>query len=53
MRAPRGCRGGPDAALRPALARVLDGLDRADAADVFSAIAGANPGGLGHAPSMT
>jgi triphosphoribosyl-dephospho-CoA synthase len=39
-----------DAPLRPALARVLDRLDRADAADVFSAIAAANPGGLGHAP---
>ena len=37
-------------ALRPALARVLDRLDRADAADVFSAIAAANPGGLGRAP---
>ena len=42
-----------DAALRPALARVLDGLDRADAADVFSAIAAANPGGLGRAPGTT
>ena len=40
----------PDAALRPALARVLDGLDRADARDVFFAIAVANPGGLGRAP---
>jgi triphosphoribosyl-dephospho-CoA synthase len=40
----------PDAALRPALARVLDRLDRADAQDVFSAIAAANPGGLGRAP---
>jgi triphosphoribosyl-dephospho-CoA synthase len=39
-----------DAPLRPALARVLDSLDRADAADVFSAIAAANPGGLGSAP---
>ena len=39
-----------DALLRPALARVLDRLDRADAADVFSAIAAANPAGLGHAP---
>lgn len=38
-----------DVALRPALARVLDNLDRADAADVFSAIAAANPGGLGRA----
>src|ERR1700690_594420 len=38
-----------DAALRRALARVLDGLDRADAADVFFAIAAANPGGLGRA----
>src|SRR5271165_7365185 len=36
-------------ALRPALAGVLDGLDKADAADVFSAIAAANPGGLGRA----
>jgi triphosphoribosyl-dephospho-CoA synthase len=39
-----------DAPLRSALARVLDRLDRADAADVFSAIAAANPGGLGRAP---
>jgi triphosphoribosyl-dephospho-CoA synthase len=39
-----------DAALRPALARVLDGFDRTDAADVFAAIAAANPGGLGRAP---
>ena len=38
-----------DAPLRPALARVLDGLDLSDAADVFSAIAAANPGGLGRA----
>jgi triphosphoribosyl-dephospho-CoA synthase len=36
-----------DLALRPALAGVLDSLDRADAANVFSAIAAANPGGLG------
>ena len=36
-------------ALRPALAGVLDDLDRADAADAFSAIAAANPGGLGRA----
>ncbi len=40
----------PDLALRPALAKVLDRLDREDAADVFSAIAAANPGGLGSAP---
>ena len=40
----------PDDALRPALMRALDGLDRADAADVFAAIAAANPGGLGRAP---
>ncbi len=40
----------PDVALRPALARRARGLDRADAADVFSAIAAANPGGLGRAP---
>jgi triphosphoribosyl-dephospho-CoA synthase len=38
-----------DRALRPALASVLDALDRADAADVFSAIAATNPGGLGRA----
>ena len=38
------------AALRPALAQVLDRLDRADAADVFAAIAAANPAGLGRAP---
>jgi triphosphoribosyl-dephospho-CoA synthase len=36
-------------ALRRALADVLDRLDRADTADVFSAIAAANPGGLGRA----
>jgi triphosphoribosyl-dephospho-CoA synthase len=36
-------------ALRPALADVLDSLDRADAADAFWAIAAANPGGLGRA----
>lgn len=40
----------PDIALPSALAGVLDGLDRADAQDVFSAIAAANPGGLGRAP---
>ena len=40
----------PDGALRPALARVLDGLNRTDAADVFAAIAAANPGGLGRTP---
>jgi triphosphoribosyl-dephospho-CoA synthase len=40
----------PGAALRPALAGVLDGLDQADAANVFAAIAAANPGGLGRAP---
>ena len=40
----------PDALLRPALAEVLDGLDLADAANVFAAIAAANPGGLGRAP---
>jgi triphosphoribosyl-dephospho-CoA synthase len=39
-----------DNALRPALAAVLDRLDQTDAADVFSAIAAANPGGLGRAP---
>jgi triphosphoribosyl-dephospho-CoA synthase len=39
----------PDAPLRPALGEVLDGLDLSDAADVFSAIAAANPGGLGRA----
>jgi triphosphoribosyl-dephospho-CoA synthase len=39
-----------DAPLRPAMARVLDRLDLSDAADVFSAIAAANPGGLGQAP---
>jgi triphosphoribosyl-dephospho-CoA synthase len=38
-----------DRALRPALAQVLEALDRADAADVFAAIAAANPGGLGRA----
>jgi triphosphoribosyl-dephospho-CoA synthase len=40
----------PDMALRVALATVLDGLNRADAEDVFAAIAAANPGGLGRAP---
>jgi triphosphoribosyl-dephospho-CoA synthase len=39
-----------DTSLRPALARVLNGLDLSDAADVFSAIAAANPGGLGRVP---
>jgi triphosphoribosyl-dephospho-CoA synthase len=39
-----------DAPLGPALARVLDCLDRTDAQDVFAAISAANPGGLGHAP---
>ena len=38
-----------DRGLRPALAGVLDSLDQTDAADVFSAIAAANPGGLGRA----
>jgi triphosphoribosyl-dephospho-CoA synthase len=38
-----------DVPLPSALARVLDGLDLSDAADVFSAIAAANPGGLGRA----
>jgi triphosphoribosyl-dephospho-CoA synthase len=38
-----------DEALRPALAGVLDRLDKADAADVFAAIAAAKPGGLGQA----
>jgi triphosphoribosyl-dephospho-CoA synthase len=36
-------------ALRSALAKVLGGLDRGDAQEVFAAIAAANPGGLGHA----
>ena len=36
-----------DAELRPALARVLGCLDKADAEDAFHAIAAANPGGLG------
>ncbi len=36
-------------ALRPAVAGVLDSLDRADAEDAFAAIAAANPGGLGRA----
>jgi triphosphoribosyl-dephospho-CoA synthase len=40
----------PETPLLPALTRVLDRLDREDAADVFSAIAAANPGGLGRAP---
>ena len=35
--------------LRPALQRVLENLDRTDAADAFAAIAAANPGGLGRA----
>jgi triphosphoribosyl-dephospho-CoA synthase len=39
-----------DAPLRPALSRVLDGLNQEDAADVFAAIAAANPGGLGRVP---
>jgi triphosphoribosyl-dephospho-CoA synthase len=40
----------PGIVLRPALATVLDRLDRADAQDVFAAIAAANPAGLGRAP---
>jgi triphosphoribosyl-dephospho-CoA synthase len=40
----------PEMALRVALAKVLDGLDRTDATDVFAAIAAANPGGLGRTP---
>jgi triphosphoribosyl-dephospho-CoA synthase len=40
-----------EAALRGAVAQVLAALDRADAAAAFRAIAHANPGGLGHAPS--
>jgi triphosphoribosyl-dephospho-CoA synthase len=39
----------PEMALRVALAKVLDGLNRTDAEDVFAAIAAANPGGLGRA----
>jgi triphosphoribosyl-dephospho-CoA synthase len=39
----------PDATLRAALAQALDRLDRADAEDVFAAIAAANPRGLGRA----
>jgi triphosphoribosyl-dephospho-CoA synthase len=35
--------------LRAAVARVLNGLDQADAADVFAAIVEADPGGLGRA----
>ena len=35
--------------LRATLAGVLEGLDRADAANAFAAIAAANPGGLGRA----
>jgi len=35
--------------FRAALGAVLDGLDRADAADAFAAIRIANPGGLGRA----
>ena len=35
--------------LRPALAAVLDSLDRRDAGAVFAAIVRANPGGLGRA----
>jgi triphosphoribosyl-dephospho-CoA synthase len=38
-----------DAPLPAALTAVLDGLDLADARDVFAAIALANPGGLGSA----
>ncbi len=41
--------GGPN--LRDRLARVLDGLDQADATDAFAAIVVANPGGLGRAES--
>jgi triphosphoribosyl-dephospho-CoA synthase len=41
--------GVPATPLRLALGGALDGLDVSDAADVFSAIAAANPGGLGRA----
>ncbi len=40
-----------DGVLRQALRRVIDRLDREDAADAFAAIAAANPGGLGRAVS--
>ena len=49
VRAARGGDGSCACRAAPALADVLDNLDRADAADVFSAIAAANPGGLGRA----
>jgi triphosphoribosyl-dephospho-CoA synthase len=39
-----------DEALRPAIERILAGLDVADAAAAFGAIARADPGGLGEAP---
>jgi triphosphoribosyl-dephospho-CoA synthase len=39
-----------DGSLRAALACVLDSLDQEDAGDVFTAIAAANPAGLGRAP---
>ena len=39
-----------DAALRPALTTTLARLDRADAEEVFAAIAAASPAGLGRAP---
>ncbi len=40
----------PDIALRPALTTALARLDRADAEEVFAAIAAASPAGLGRAP---
>jgi triphosphoribosyl-dephospho-CoA synthase len=46
-----GALAGPGA-LRAALAAVLAALDRADARAAFRAIAAANPGGLGQAPSQ-
>jgi triphosphoribosyl-dephospho-CoA synthase len=39
-----------DEALRPAIERILAGLDVADAAAAFGAIARADPGGLGEVP---
>ncbi len=39
-----------DEPLRDAVERILAGLDVADAADAFAAIASAQPGGLGEAP---
>ena len=54
VRAARGgCGGRATTLCARRSAAVLDGLDRTDAVDVFSAIAAANPGASGARPGMT